>query len=295
MEERKSSARAVFVTGASGAGRTTAINALEDVGFETIDNIPLSLLERVFEGPADMPPMAIGVDVRNRDFAAETVLAVLGRIEEMPEIDVDVLYLDCRADVLVRRYSETRRRHPLAPQDAPEAGIRLEMEMLAPLRDRADHLIDTSEMTPHQLRAEIGRLFGGDGFDDLVVSLQSFSYKRGLPRGLDMIFDVRFLRNPHWDATLRDKDGRDQDVVAYVCADDRFDEFFDKLKEMVLLLLPAFKDEGKTHFAVGLGCTGGQHRSVTVAEMLTNALAEKGWRVSTRHRELERRGKGPSA
>jgi len=238
--------------------------------------------------------MAIGVDVRTRDFSADGVLAVLAKIEEMPEMDVDVLFLDCQSDVLVRRFSETRRPHPLAPQDAPLAGIGRENGILAPIRHRADHVVDTSEMTPHDLRAEIGRLFGGPGFDDLMVLVQSFSYKRGLPRGLDMVFDVRFLNNPHWVSELRDKDGRDADVAGYVAGDARFDPFFKQLSDMVHLLLPAFKDEGKSYLTIGIGCTGGQHRSVAVAEKLSNALAEQEWRVSTRHRELERRARDPA-
>ena len=205
MTVSQSSARVVIVTGASGAGRTTAINAFEDIGFETIDNIPLSLLERAFEGPSQLPPMAIGIDVRNRDFSIDTVVAILDRIEASPEVKAEMLFLECRADVLLRRYSETRRRHPLAPKGAPAAGIEQEMDILAPLQRRADRLIDTSDMTPHQLRAEIGRLFGGEGFNELVLSVESFSYKRGLPRGVDMIFDVRFLNNPHWETELRTK------------------------------------------------------------------------------------------
>ncbi|MGR3513118.1 MAG: RNase adapter RapZ [Paracoccaceae bacterium] len=291
MTEPKSSARIVIVSGASGAGRTTAINAFEDIGFETIDNIPLGLLERVFEGPAALPPMAIGVDVRNRDFSVDTVMAVLDRIEAAAELDAEMLFLTCDPSVLIRRYSETRRRHPLAPQGAPGDGIEREADILEPLKDKADHLIDTSEMTPHQLKHEIGRLFGGAGFNDLSLSVESFSYKRGLPRGVDMIFDVRFLNNPHWEGALRPLDGRDAAVADYVAADPKFAPFFEKLSDLVASLLPAFKEEGKTHLSVGIGCTGGQHRSVSVAEKLSNALAERGWRVSTRHRELERRGR----
>ncbi len=291
MTAAQSSARVVIVTGASGAGRTTAINALEDIGFEAINNIPLTLLERVFESPAQLPPMAIGVDVRNRDFSIDTVTSVLTRIQDVSEVEVEMLFLDCQPEVLVRRYSETRRRHPLAPQEAPEAGIERELTLLSPLQSEADHLIDTSDMTPHDLRAEIGRRFGGSGFNDLVVSVESFSYKRGLPRGVDMIFDARFLRNPHWEERLRALDGRQEDVASYVEGDEGFAPFFEKVLELVASLLPAFKAEGKTHFSIGIGCTGGQHRSVTVAEKLSKALAEKGWRVSTRHRELERRGK----
>lgn len=295
MLASKSSARVVIVTGASGAGRTTAINALEDMGFEAINNIPLTLLERVFDSPAQLPPMAIGIDVRNRDFSVDTLLSVLNRIEQAQEIEAEMLFLDCRSEVLVRRYSETRRRHPLSPKEAPEMGIDRETTLLRPIQSRADHLIDTSDMSPHDLRAEIGRLFGGEGFNDLVVSIESFSYKRGLPRGVDMIFDARFLKNPHWEADLRSLDGRHVAVASYVASDEAFDGFFKKVFELVASLLPAFKSEGKTHISVGIGCTGGQHRSVTVAEKLSKALAEQGWRVSTRHRELERRGEGQPA
>lgn len=294
MARNDGKVRAVIVTGASGAGRTTAINALEDIGFETVNNIPLLLLERLFEGPAvASPPLAIGIDVRNRDFSTDTVVTVLDRISDSDDIEAEVLFLDCRYDVLIQRYSETRRRHPLAPSEAPEIGINREVDVLVPVRDRADHLIDTSDMSPHDLRAEIQRLFGAsDGQSDLTVSVESFSYKRGLPRGVDMIFDVRFLKNPHWQAELRPLDGRAPEVSAYIATDERFSTFFTKLSDIVLTLLPAFKEEGKTHLSVGIGCTGGQHRSVAVTEKLANALADNGWRVSTRHRELERRGIG---
>ncbi len=291
MTAGKTDARAVIVTGASGAGRATAINALEDMGFDTVDNIPLLLMERLFDGPGGFPPIAIGIDVRNRDFSVDTVVGVLDRITENADIEADLLFLDCRLDVLVQRFSETRRRHPLAKTDALESGILREMEVLCDLRNRADHLIDTSDMSPHELKAEIERLFGQDGNAELVVSVESFSYKRGLPRGVDMIFDARFLANPHWNPELRGLDGRERPVAAHVEADARFAEFFQKMSDLVLTLLPAFKTEGKTYFSVGIGCTGGQHRSVAVAEKLANILAEKGWRVSTRHRELERQGR----
>lgn len=283
----EAAARAILITGASGAGRTTAANALEDLGYETISNLPLSLLERVFEAPAPMPPLALGIDVRNRDFSVDTVVALLDRIE------AELVFLECRPEVLLRRYSETRRRHPLAGSETPDIGIAREMELLVPIRARADHLIDTSDMTPHDLRAEIERLFGPDGSRIMSISVESFSYKRGLPRGVDMIFDTRFLANPHWESRLRDLDGRDAGVASFVAADPRFADFFDRLAGMVISLLPAFRKEGKTYLAVGLGCTGGQHRSVAVAEKLAKTLAEHGWQVSTRHRELERRGAEP--
>ena len=289
--DRGGQSKAVLVTGASGAGRTTAIRAFEDMGFEPIDNMPLSLLPRVFVGPSSMPPLALGIDVRNRDFSVDAMLSVLDTLEA-GDFETELLFLDCRADVLSRRFSETRRRHPLAPSETPEVGIDRETELLLPIRSRADHLIDTSNMTPHDLKAEIERRFGQDGGGRLALSVESFSYKRGLPRGVDMIFDVRFLANPHWKEDLRSLDGRDARVAEYVAADARFPDFFNQLEAMILSLLPAFKEEGKTYLSVGLGCTGGQHRSVAVAERLAIALADQGWQVSTRHRELERRGHG---
>ena len=284
--------KAVLVTGASGAGRTTATRALEDLGFETIDNMPLSLLSRVFDGPSSMPPLALGIDVRNRDFSVDAMVDVLDTIAADEAVEAELLFLDCRSDVLLNRYSETRRRHPLAPSETPEIGIAREMELLVTIRERADHLIDTSDMTVHDLKAEIERRFAPGGARMMAISVESFSYKRGLPRGVDMIFDTRFLANPHWEETLRALDGRDPRVADYVAGDPRFADFFGKLQEMLLGLLPAFKEEGKTYLSVGLGCTGGQHRSVAVAERLAKALAEQGWQVSTRHRELERRGHG---
>ena len=283
--------RLVLVTGPSGAGRSTAINALEDLGFETIDNLPLSLMERVLSGPLHGRPLALGIDVRNRDFSGDAVVAVLDRLADAPELSTTLLFLDCDPDVLVRRYSETRRRHPLAPSETPDIGIAREVELLVPIRARADLLVDTSDLTPHDLRAEIKRRVGGTVTDRLAISIDSFSYKRGLPRGVDMVFDVRFLKNPHWEPDLKSLSGQDAAVRAYVAADPRYGDFFNRVLGLIESLIPAFKDEGKTYLSVAMGCTGGQHRSVSVAEDLAKALADKGWQVSTRHRELERQGR----
>lgn len=287
--------RIVFVTGPSGAGRSTAIHALEDLGFEAIDNLPLSLIPRLLSGPPMARPLALGVDPRNRDFDTTAMIGLVDKLNANSEVESSVLYLDARADILLRRFSETRRRHPLAPDDAPQDGIRREFDLLAPLKVRAEFLIDTSDMTPHDLRAEVESLFAPSDAGTLAVSVQSFSYKRGLPRGVDMVFDCRFLRNPHWDRELRALDGRDPKVEAYIEQDEKFAPFLSKLSEMSEFLLPAFKNEGKSHLSCGLGCTGGQHRSVAVAEILARTLANKGWRVSIRHRELERRARGAGA
>jgi UPF0042 nucleotide-binding protein len=282
--------RLALVTGPSGAGRSTAIHVLEDLGFEAIDNLPLSLLPRLFAGPSLDTPLALGIDVRNRDFSVRALLEAIdggvapGRME--------VLYLDCRPDILLRRFSETRRRHPLAPGGGPEEGIARELDLLGPVRARADIVIDTSDMTPHELRAELERWFAPPGDKRLSILVQSFSYKRGLPRGLDMVFDCRFLNNPHWQPALREADGRDAGVQAYLREDARLAPFLDRLGALLDLVLPAHEAEGRAYLAIGTGCTGGQHRSVAVAEILRARLAEHGWPVSLRHRELERREPG---
>lgn len=281
--------RVVFVTGPSGAGRSTAIHALEDLGYEVIDNLPLSLVPRLIEGDSLGRPIALGLDARNRDFNATALIELIDRLHIDPRVSLSVIYLDCAADELIRRFSQTRRRHPMAPDGTPMTGIAREVDLLAPIRVRADHLIATTEMSPHDLRAEVAQWFGGGESAGLAVSIQSFSYKRGVPRGIDMVFDCRFLRNPHWVPALRALDGRDADVLDHITTDPRFADFIAKITDLILFLLPAQMDEGKTHLAIGFGCTGGQHRSVAVTELIATSLAEAGWPVAKRHRELERR------
>lgn len=286
--------RVVLVTGPSGAGRSTAINALEDLGYEAIDNLPLSLLPRLLDGPPLDHPLALGIDVRNRDFDVSAMIDMIYRLVRLEGVNVELLYLDSSVDVLVRRYSETRRRHPLSPDRSAIQGIRRELDLLVPIRSRADVLLETSDMTPHDLRAEVERWFAPKTGQRLAISVHSFSYKRGVPRGIDMIFDCRFLKNPHWEQALRALDGRDQQVADYIATDPRFAAFFQKIQELVEMLLPAYIDEGKSHFTIGFGCTGGQHRSVAVAEKLVKGLAHTGWQVSIRHREMERKAQaGP--
>lgn len=281
--------RLVLVTGPSGAGRSTAINALEDMGFEAIDNLPLSLIPRLLDGGAGPVPMALGLDVRNREFSVANLIALIDRLTRRPDYAPEVLFLDCSTARLISRYSETRRRHPLAGAGSPAEAIAAERDLLAPIKARADLLIDTTELTPHDLRAELAQFFEKRPGTGLSVSVQSFSYKRGVPRGLDMMFDCRFLANPHWQEALRLLDGRDPRVQDFVAADPRFAEYFARLRDFVLFTLPAHVDEGRAYVAIGFGCTGGQHRSVTLAEKMAEALAKQGWPVSKRHRELERR------
>lgn len=279
----------VVVTGPAGAGRSTAIGALEDLGFEAIDNMPISLLPRLFAGPPLGRPVVVGIDPRNRDFAVDRLLYTLELVERQAHVKPVLAYLDCDAGTLIRRYNETRRRHPLSPSGSPRVGIEREKALLEPLKSRADVLVDTSVFTPHDLRAEVERLFGtATDTKELVVGLESFSYKRGTPRGIDMVIDVRFLRNPHWNPELRPQDGRFRTVQEFVKADPNFNPFYEKLLDLLRFLLPAYRLEGKSYFSLGLGCTGGRHRSVTLVETLAKTLAQEGWQVSTRHRDLER-------
>lgn len=279
----------VLVTGPSGAGRSTAIHVLEDLGFEAIDNLPMGLLMRLLNGPALDRSLALGIDVRNRDFSTNGFMSLIARLQKIPEIRLTTLYLDCRAEVLLRRFSETRRRHPMADGASPAVGVASELELLQPIRGVADTLIDTSNLNVHQLRDEVERWFAPKGGRNLAISIESFSYKRGLPRSMDMVFDCRFLANPHWEPDLRAADGRDAEVAEYVRSDPQFQGFFDRVLDLVSTLLPAFRAEGKAHLTVGFGCTGGQHRSVALAEAMAKALAEGGQQVSIRHREMERR------
>ncbi|WP_170441949.1 RNase adapter RapZ [Ruegeria arenilitoris] len=281
--------RIVLVTGPSGAGRSTAIHVLEDLGYEAIDNLPMGLLLRLMEGADPSRPMALGIDARNRDFSTIGFIELVAKLGRMSQVDLSTLYLDCSDDVLLRRFSETRRRHPVATDASPETGIRQEKELLEPIREIADTLIDTSVLNVHQLRSEVERWFAPEGGRHLAVSIESFSYKRGLPLGLDMVFDCRFLANPYWRPELREADGRNPDVASYVQADTNYAAFFEGVVELLLSLLPAFKAEGKTHLSVAFGCTGGQHRSVAMAEAVAKALAEQGQPVAIRHREMERR------
>jgi len=285
--ERDSPRRFVLVTGPSGAGRSSALNVLEDAGFETIDNLPLRLMPALLDGPGHDGPVALGIDTRNRDFTIDAVLDLIGQLAVRADTTAELLYLDCATDVLLRRYSETRRRHPMAPEDRPADGVAREQDLLRPLRARADVLIDTSSLNVHQLRAEVERWFAPGGQHHLTVSVQSFSYKRGLPQSVDMVFDCRFLRNPYWSPDLRGMDGRDAVVADYVSADPKYAAFADKVFDLCQLILPACREEGKSHVSIAFGCTGGQHRSVTLAQAHALRLAQAGWQVSIRHRELD--------
>ncbi|MFO1190173.1 MAG: RNase adapter RapZ [Alphaproteobacteria bacterium] len=278
----------MLVTGMSGAGRSTALKALEDCGYEAVDNLPLSLLLSLVEAPsAFVRPLAIGVDIRTRDFGADLVAEILERLARLPGLDVTLLFLDSDDDVLLRRYTETRRRHPLAADRGVADGIMHERRLLGPLRDRADVVLDTSRFAPAEFRRLLQDRFGLESRPPLSLFVVSFAYRNGLPREADLVFDVRFLRNPHYVPQLRDHTGREPQVADYIAADDNYGPFFESLTTMLGRLLPRYSDEGKSYLTIAIGCTGGRHRSVFIAERLKAWLMDLGYRVNLSHRDAE--------
>lgn len=279
----------VLVTGMSGAGKTSALKALEDVGYEAVDNLPLSLLESLIR-PDDTNdrPIALGIDARTRDFGAGPFLSAIDRLKAGPAFAVRVLFIDCDDDVLQRRFTETRRRHPLAVDRPVVDGIRAERSVIHTLRDRADLIIDTSSLSQAELKRQVQTQFALDAHAGLAVSVISFAYRHGLPREADLVFDVRFLSNPNYQPALHQQTGRDTEVGAFIQRDPGFAPFMSGLTEMLTALLPRFEGEGKSYLTIAVGCTGGQHRSVYVAELLTEKLRALGYRVALIHRDVDR-------
>ena len=278
----------ILVTGVSGAGKTSALKALEDMGFEAIDNVPLSLLGRLV-APGFPHPIAAGVDIRTREFGADAFMNQIDELRARADVDVKVLFMDCDDQVLTRRYAETRRRHPLAIDRPVADGIRQERTLLAPLREQADVIMDTSDMSLGAQKAAMEDHFSIHSDPGLPVFVVSFSYKNGVPRDADLVFDVRFLRNPHYDLELRPLTGQDEKVGSHVADDPGFDEFFSHLTALLGPLLPRYAAEGKSYLTIAVGCTGGRHRSVYVAERLGAWLTQQGEKARVRHRDLDKR------
>lgn len=287
----------VLVTGLSGAGKVSILRTLEDLGFETVDNPPLTILEELVGDGSS--PIAIGVDARSRGFEAADVLRVIERLRLRGDIATTLVFATAEEAVLLRRYSETRRRHPLAPGgplgSRVSEGIAREAALLAPLREASDVVIDTSELPLPELRRMIERRFRLEGAVGLSIGVVSFAYPKGLPREADLVLDLRFLRNPHYDPQLRPMTGRDAPIAAFVEADPTFRPFWDRMTGLLELLLPRYVAEGKKYLTVALGCTGGRHRSVLVAERLAAHLSSQGWRVDVIHRELASAPTAPAA
>lgn len=283
--------RILLVTGLSGAGQTTVLKSLEDLGWEVVDNLPLTLLDHLLATPlpagADRKrPLAIGLDSRTRGFEAERIVKQVKRLAKQQDAPVETLYLDCQTPELLRRYSETRRRHPLAPDRPATDGIAEEREMTSPLRRWADHVIDTTDCDPNMLRQQVRDRFGGPRDDAPTLSLISFGFARGIPRNADLVFDMRFLRNPHWEKELRELTGIDPAVAEHIAADAGYEEALTRIEDLLLTLLPRYRAEGKSYVSVAFGCTGGRHRSVHVAERVAGRLREAGFSPTLDHRDL---------
>ncbi len=281
----------LLVTGMAGAGRSLALDTAEDLGYEVIDNLPLALIPSLFVGASERP-LALGVDLRTRDFSIARFLEASEALRATPSLEPRLIFLDCADDVLLRRFSETRRRHPLAVDRPLARGIETERRLIAPIKSRADLVIDTSALRP----ADFRRLLGGhlsltkDAGGGLVVFVTSFSYRHGLPMEADLVLDVRFLRNPHYQAELRDLTGRDPTVADFIAEDPAMEPFFQGLLGWLRPLLPLYEAEGKSYLTFAIGCTGGRHRSVYVAERLARWLTEEQRQVVIAHRDSERQG-----
>ena len=287
--------RVVVVTGLSGAGRSSALHILEDFGYEAIDNPPLSLLDTIVTSDGAERLIAVGLDARSRHFATEPLLRRLDHLASHNEIKSSLLFLECEDEVLRRRYTETRRRHPMA-QDRPVFdGISAERRLLLPLRQRADVTIDTSALTLGRLREVLAGHFSLGEVPTMAISVLSFSFRHGLPREADLVFDVRFLRNPHYEPELRLRDGRDPSVADFVERDTDFGPFLEQLIAMLTPLLPRYEKEGKSYLTIAFGCTGGRHRSVMLAERIAAWLREHDRQVNLVHRDIERASHGDSA
>lgn len=277
----------VVITGLSGSGKTVALRAVEDVGFYCVENLPPQLIEpfmSLVTGKEDRRRVAIGIDIREKDFlpAVNSVLSVLRE-----KYELGILFLEAEKDILIRRFKETRRPHPLlGPGETDmDAAIAKERQMLQTLRDNADRIIDTSSFTPHQLRDFIFSLYGRQSAD-LDITLMSFGYKFGVPQSADLLFDVRFLPNPHFIEGLRELKGTDEAVKSFIFDKPQTGDFLDRLFQMLDFLIPLYKKEGKTYLTVGIGCTGGRHRSPAITDRLALLLKQKALRVNVVHRDL---------
>jgi UPF0042 nucleotide-binding protein len=283
----------VLVTGMSGAGMSVSLKALEDLGYESVDNLRLSLVPALLREADPRRPLAIVIDSRTRDFSADVFLRQLSTMAARPDLDVRLLFLECGDDTLQRRFTETRRRHPLADDRPVPDGIQRERTLLAPLRLCADVAIDTTLLSIHDLRRLLRGHFSLPAEPGLRVFVTSFSFRLGIPREADLVFDVRFLVNPHWDPDLRPLTGRDAPVAARIAADPDFPAFFQHLTDLLRPLLPRYNQEGKSYLTIAVGCSGGRHRSVTVAGRLAEWLSGLGLTVGLSHRDLERDAPNP--
>jgi UPF0042 nucleotide-binding protein len=282
--------RFVVITGLSGAGKSLTAHCFEDMGYYCVDNLPIKLIpifcDLISRSAAEIAKVALVIDIREGRF-----------LEDFPEIvaqvraderDVFILYLESSDDVLLRRFSETRRPHPLTETGSLDEGIKREREALQPIRDRANKIIDTSKFNVHELKAYLFDYFEASRQDAMFVSIVSFGYKYGLPLDADIVLDVRFLPNPHWVDELRPLPGSHAKVREYVEGQEEYASFMKRLEGLLDVVVPGYVDEGKSYLTVGIGCTGGRHRSVVVADDLADYFRDRGHRVSVNHRDVDR-------
>jgi UPF0042 nucleotide-binding protein len=285
--------RILLVTGMLGAGKTTALHELEDLGWEAIDNFPIRMLPRLIgresERDSDAQPLAIGFDSRTRGFSPDAIIERVKQLNTRPDLEVTTLFLDCSDAELRRRFDETRRRHHLAHDVPVDAGIAAERDLVAPLRRWADVLIDTTRFSTKELQQVIRQHFAGATQEQMTVTVSSFGFAKGVPPAADLVFDMRFLDNPHWDPELRDFSGLDEPVGAHIEKDDGFAASFERIRELLLDLLPRYAAQGKSYVNIAFGCTGGRHRSVYTAERMAAALREAGFSPTVLHRNLKSR------
>jgi UPF0042 nucleotide-binding protein len=268
----------------SGAGKSTVLDALEDLGWDVVDNLPADLLDQFVNSGADcrVMPAAVGMDVRSRGFDPALLP---GMIRSVERVAPEILYLDCAGIELIRRFDETRRRHPLAPDRPAEDGIARERKIMAPLLAAADSVIDTTDLSPAELRDELRKRYGGDS-DQPVLTIASFAFARGISRTADLVFDMRFLPNPHWVDELRPLTGCDEPVRAHLAADPAWNETMGQIESLLIDWIPRYWAAGKSYVTVAFGCTGGRHRSVAAAVEMTERLRERGFTPNVRHRDL---------
>ena len=279
-------ARLVLVTGVSGAGRTTSLKILEDFGYDAVDNLPLRLLPNLLSGDAEIKvPVAIGLDIRTRDFGVDQFGDIIASLRAQPGLDVTVVFVDAESEVLQRRFTETRRPHPLT-QDRPLVdAIAYEKRLMAPIAAMADMQIDTSRLKATELRKILQDHFASPTSGKMAIFVKSFSFRQGVPGEADLVFDVRFLRNPHYDPDLRDLTGMNPLVGDYVAQDRDFAGFMDRLKALIGPVLPRYAEEGKSYLTIAVGCTGGKHRSVYIARLLNDWISTLGYDVHLSHRD----------
>ncbi|MFC4348771.1 RNase adapter RapZ [Kordiimonas lipolytica] len=279
----------VIVTGLSGAGKSSALHSFEDIGYQAIDNLPLTMLGRLVDearSAGDMTPLAVGIDSRTLHFSPEQFAQTITDLRDIADVSLHVLFMDASDDELMKRFSETRRLHPLGKGLVLREAILREREMMAHIRPHVDGLIDTTGRTGAETRRTVLSRFAAEALPKLIVTFMSFGFAHGVPRDADMVLDVRFLRNPHYVPELKPRTGREEDVANFVKADEGFEPFVEKVEDLLEFLLPRYAQEGKSYLTLAFGCTGGKHRSVAVAETIAARVKLDGMAVNLCHREI---------